>query len=188
MRILLTLLLVASTAAAAPVQGRLAVIIGPSTPAVARPMYVRWANDAAYRFATTFSLTGVPTPADSALETQSPATCASLNVVGFLQPFRRTVFSQTTISITAGFTIYDCDGNRFYDGRATQTEARNQGMIPQAQINAIAGRATAKALQNFATFKSGHQVIWSRLIATGSVRDVAPTAQPAVSPRLGSST
>jgi len=152
---------------------RLALIIDRAIRPVTQPSFDRWVNDAAARFATRFSVTTVPVPPDDPQPFADPRFCASSHVVGALIPERHWHISSTTATVTVWYVIFDCDGDRFYDDSATLTEKRNHAMIPQAQIESIASHATDMLLAKFATFISGHQVLWSRLLATGSLRDLS---------------
>ena len=66
--------------------------------------------------------------------------------------------------------IFDCDGDRIFDDSAEFMEPRNQATIPQEQIESAASGATDMLLAKFSQFVSSHQVLWSRFLATGSLR------------------
>jgi hypothetical protein len=156
---------------------RFAVVVNHARPTITRAAFERWVNDAATRFAARFSVTAVPIPAGDPPSYANPALCNSLGIVGFLVPGRRWHISPTAVSVSARLVVFDCDGDRFFDEDAERSEPRNQAMIPQAQVESVASHATDALLEKFARFESGHQVLWARFLATGSLRDVTPSPQ-----------
>ncbi len=145
-----------------------------------QPSFERFSHDTATRFAQQFSIGAVPIPGDERPQYANPALCKPLGVSGFLVPGRRWEYNAKTVTVTARLVLFDCDGDRFYDGSAAFSEPRNEAMIVGAQIDAASSRAIDRALATFATFMSGHRVLWSRLLATGSLRVASPA--PTVSP------
>jgi hypothetical protein len=176
---LLSLLLAVQTPASAPSgqSPRLAIVVGNASQPAMQPSFERLANDFATRFAKRFSVTALPLPA-GVPSVANPALCSSLGVVGFLIPGRHWHISSTTVTTSVRLIIFDCDGDRFFDDSAEITEARNHAMIPGAQIDSITSHATDMLLAKFAQFESGHQVLWSRFLATGSLRDTSPSPSP----------
>jgi len=155
---------------------RFAVVVGKAIHPITQPAFDRWANEAAAAFAREFLVTAVPMPAG--FTSADPALCSSLGVVGFLVPSRLWHMSSTTVTMTVRLTIFDCDGDRFFDDSATQQEARNQSQIPQAQADSLAWGATVMLLNKFSKFEAGHQVMWARLLANGSLQDASPSPSP----------
>ena len=178
MPLLLLVLLAVQTPAAPANPPRLALAISRAIQPISQPSFDRWANDAASRFATRFSVAIVPaTPSNSQVSAAS-GFCPPLCVVGVLNPGRLWRMSSTKVTMTVEYALFDCDGDLFYDGISHITQARNLAMIPQAQIESIASHATDAFLADFARFAESHPAQWSRLLATGSIRDVTPTPAP----------
>jgi hypothetical protein len=84
----------------------------------------------------------------------------------------------TAVTATVRLIVFDCGGNRFFDDSAEFMEPRNHSVLPQEQIESAARGATDVLLAKFAQFVSGHQVLWSQFLATGSLRDVSPSPSP----------
>jgi len=177
---LFALLVAVQTPASAPSGPvpRLALIVGRAASPVTQPSFARWAHDAAMRFAQRFSIVTVPVPPNDPHPFANPAFCDSSGVVGALVPGRHWHITSTTVTVSVWYVVFDCDGDRFFDESAELTQNRNLAMIPQAQIESVASHATDMLLEKFSGFIAGHHVLWSRLLATGSLREVSPSPSP----------
>ncbi len=164
----LSLLLAVQTPAPVP---QLALVVGRTAQPVMQPSFERFANDAATRFASRFSVVAVPMPGSERPQHVNPTLCNSLGVVGFLAPARHWHTTPTAVIATVRLVVLDCAGNRFFDDSAEFMEPRNEATIPQQQIESAASGATAVVLAKFSQFVSNHQLLWSRLLQTGSLRE-----------------
>jgi hypothetical protein len=178
--LLLSLLLAVQTPTPTPALPRLALVVSTAGDPAMQPNFERFAIDAAMRFAKQFSVGVQPEPGSDRPQFANPAFCGPLGVAGFLIPGRRWHINSEVVSSTVSVVIFDCDGDRFFQQSADFTELRNQAMIPGAQIDDASSHALDLLLAKFARFVSGHQVLWSRLLATGSLRAASPS--PSTSP------
>jgi len=177
--LLLALIIALQTPAPAPAPApRLALVMVKAGQPIMQPNFEHFSNALATRFANRFSVSTVPIPGTERPQFANPALCSSLGVVGFLVPGRHWHIDSAAVTTEARLVIFDCDGDRFFDGEAELTEPRNQAMIPGAQIDSLASHATDLLLTKFATFVSGHQILWARFRATGSLRDTSPSPSP----------
>jgi hypothetical protein len=182
--LLLALLLAVQTPTPTPTPAptgqlpRLALVVGKAVRPVMQPSFERFANDTATRFANQFSVVAVPMPGNDRPQYANPALCKSLDVVGFLVPGRRWHLDPKAVSVTSYLVIFDCEGDFFFDDEEDFSEPRNEAMLPQAQIDSAGSHATDLVLAKFAAFVSGHQVLWSRFLTTGSIREVSPSPSP----------
>ncbi len=146
---------------------RLAFVVGKANQPAMQPSFERFSYDAATRFASRFAIVAVPIPGEDRPQFANPALCNSLGIVGFLVPIRH--WHTTSTAVTAvRLIVFDCAGDRFFDGSAEFMEPRSEAAIPQEQIESTATGATDVVSAKFSQFVSGHQVQWSRFLATGS--------------------
>ncbi|MGC2243412.1 MAG: hypothetical protein WBA06_07295 [Candidatus Aquilonibacter sp.] len=180
MPLLLALIVALQTPSPAPTSQppRLALVLGKANEPVMQPSFERFSNDAATRFANRLSVSTVPIPGDERPQVANPALCNSLGVVGFLVPARHWHTTSTAVTATARLVIFDCAGDRLFDDSAEFSEPRNQAVIPQEQIESAASGATAVLLAKVSQFVNSHQELWSRLLATGSLRNTTPSPSP----------
>ena len=147
---------------------RLAFVVGKANQPAMQPSFERFSYDAATRFASRFAIVGVPMPGSERPQSVNPALCNSLGIVGFLVPIRHWHTTSTAVTATVRLIVFDCAGDRFFDGSAEFMEPRSEAAIPQEQIESAATGATDVVFAKFSQFVNSHQVQWSRFLATGS--------------------
>jgi hypothetical protein len=99
----------------------------------------------------------------------SVRTCHQVHVHGFLLPGRSFKIDDASVTVSARVRVLDCLGDIFFDGASSQSEARDQNVVPQTQLDAVQAKAIDDVAAKFGAFRTEHEPQWNVLVKTGTL-------------------
>jgi hypothetical protein len=99
----------------------------------------------------------------------SARTCQQIHVLGFVAPNRTFKIDDASVTVSARVRVLDCLGNIFFDGASSQSEARDQNVVPQTQLDAVQAKAIDDVAAKFGAFRTEHEPQWNVLVKTGTL-------------------
>jgi hypothetical protein len=113
-----------------------------------------------------FRLIGVNVAAAKLVDAR---TCTTVHVYGFVLPGRSFKIDDASVTVSARVRVFDCQGKVFFDGESSQSEARDQNVVPQTQLDAVQAKAIADVAAKFGAFRTEHEPQWNALVKTGTL-------------------
>ncbi|MGB6062447.1 MAG: hypothetical protein WBG27_12130 [Candidatus Aquilonibacter sp.] len=149
---------------------RLGYIHPKASYSIYQPVLDRYAGDVQQQLAAAEPVTIVPVPYDINFPGLNATLCKSLQLSGFVRPWRHGQGDSSTVTIDARLWITDCYGNLFYAHTSSSSEPRHENILPQTQLDEAQARAVAAFLKDFEAYRQTHDITWNRMMQTGSMK------------------
>jgi hypothetical protein len=122
--------------------------------------------------AATLDVTPVDLPAHTVAPADYAATCAALNLRGFIEAQTNWRYDPATIVVLSRAVITDCHGRIFFAGATAHVHRSKYAIASPERTDDVQVIATTRLQQKVTSFVAAHETAWHELVGTGSMTDV----------------